>query len=169
MIAEGDRRHALLSSALGYSRLRYNPREFVESHLFSMYFDDTALTLSVSRTNCYVRNQRWIFESFEMMLEVHGDPTCATGVAPPDDLGAWLTNARPGDRFVYHHGFLVVDRAVNSPLRARDRRRLDVLAKAALGAASAGVVHLLQQRLDAGTFDYIAVKARPDLAARGSS
>jgi hypothetical protein len=113
-----------------------------------------------------VEGERRISESFDAMLELRSDLTSRTGIMPADDLRAWLRTARPGDRFVYHRGFLVVDRGANSPLRERERRRLDALATAALAAASAGLVHLLQKRLNVGTFDYLAVKARQDLAGR---
>jgi hypothetical protein len=113
-----------------------------------------------------VKAERRISESFDAMLEPRSDLTSRTGTMPADDLRAWLRTARPGDRFIYHQGFLVVDRGAMSSLRERERRRLDALATAVRTAASAGLVHLLQKRLDVGTFDYLAVRARQDLASR---
>jgi hypothetical protein len=98
------------------------------------------------------------------MLEHRSDLTSRPGIPRADDFRAWLRISRPGDRVVYHQGFLVVDRGTSSPLRERERRRLDVLATAAGAAAAAGLVHLVQWRCAPGTFVYLAVKALP---ARG--
>jgi hypothetical protein len=88
------------------------------------------------------------------------------GVSRTSELTAWLGRAQPGDRVVYHQGSLALDRGPTSSLQRRERRRIDDLATAARAAASAGLVHLLQKRLNVGTFDYLAVKAGQDLAGR---
>ena len=71
-------------------------------------------------------------------------------------LVAWLVRAAPGERIVYWRGFLAVDRW--SP--RRDRHRLCSVARLAWGMAEKGWVHLVQQRVAPGVFDYIAI-ARP--------
>ena len=82
----------------------------------------------------------------------------------PAAFRAWLRRAAPGDRLEYHRGLLTRDRA---PRRAAPvpfephRRRLDALAAAALAAAEAGRVHLVQRRHGPVDFAYLAVKADP--------
>ena len=78
-----------------------------------------------------------------------------TGIA----FAVWVGEAAPGDRLEYHRGFLGVERKA-LPQPATERRRLTELANAAHDAFEAGLVHLVQQRIDAGQFAYIAV-ARP--------
>ena len=97
------------------------------------------------------------------MLHSLLSPSRALPVARKGELTAWLSTARPGDRVVYHQGFLAVDCSCTSSLQERERRRLDTLATAARAAAVAGVVHLVQERLGVGTFGYLAVRslARP--------
>ena len=74
-------------------------------------------------------------------------------------LRSWIAEAKPGERLTYHSGFLALDRAPGSPPTAGDRARLDMLAKHVLAAAEVKLIHLLQRRLAAGTFHYIAVKS----------
>jgi hypothetical protein len=104
------------------------------------------------------------------MLELRSSLTSILGTSRVDDFRAWLRTARPGERVVYHQGFLVVDRGPNSLLEERRRRRLDVLATATGAAAAAGHVHLVQWRRAVGTFVYLAVKthALPDRGLRRS-
>jgi hypothetical protein len=100
------------------------------------------------------------------MLLSLSSPSRALPVARKSELTAWLSRARPGDRVVYHQGFLAVDCGCTSSLQERERRRLDALATAARAAAVAGVVHLVQERLGMGKFGYVAVRSferpRPD-------
>lgn len=87
-----------------------------------------------------------------------------------DQLFSWLTSARPGDRALYHHGWLSVDRSVNCHVAA--------LADAAYGvsegstwriAASGtyeqtpnlGLARLLQARTGPKAWDYIIELAKP--------
>ena len=97
----------------------------------------------------------------EPMLPSHSDQSYGLRVARKSELTAWLGGARPGDRAVYHQGFLLVDRGSNSSLQVNDRRRLDSLATALHTVAASGLVHLVQRRLTAGIFAYVAVKAVP--------
>jgi hypothetical protein len=80
---------------------------------------------------------------------------------------AWLRQAAPGDRLVYHRGYLAVDRARGSTrLSEPDRRELGAVAKAALILAERGEIHLIQRRVEPGDFSYLAVKSRPDSGSR---
>ena len=80
---------------------------------------------------------------------------------------AWLRQAAPGDRVVYHRGYLAVDRVRGSTgLSEPDRRELLAVAKAAMMLAERGEIHLVQRRIEPGSFSYLAVKARPDPGSR---
>jgi hypothetical protein len=63
-------------------------------------------------------------------------------------LNRWMSFAEPGDRFVYHIGFLCVD-------RLKLRRHEGDLAQ---GLARAGLVALTQRRLGSGQYEYIATR-----------
>jgi hypothetical protein len=84
------------------------------------------------------------------------------------ELTAWLDRAQPGNRVLYHQGFLVVDRGCTSSLNKGERRHLDALATAVAAAAAAGLIYLVQQRLAAGTFRYLAVRALQEPGLRNS-
>ena len=85
-------------------------------------------------------------------------------------LEAWLRQAAPGARIVYHRGYLAVDRVRGSSrLSESARRELVAVANLALVQAEHGGVHLVQQRTGPGTFRYIAVKAHPDRASGKSA
>lgn len=74
---------------------------------------------------------------------------------------AWVGQAAPGDRLEYHRGFLGIDAmAVISALPEPDRTRLAYLAGAAFRAFEAGLVHLVQVRIEIDRFAYVAI-ARP--------
>jgi hypothetical protein len=75
---------------------------------------------------------------------------------------AWVARAKPGERLEYHQGFLTVDRSPGSRLAEHERRLLTTLAGAALSAAEADQVHLVQRRNGPADFSYLAIKARPD-------
>jgi hypothetical protein len=101
------------------------------------------------------------------MARLHVDPMQGHPVPyvgePVNDLAflAWIAQADAGETFVYHRGFLGID---VGPLMTRfgepDRRRLLGLAQAALSAFDAGLVHLVQVRLEPDRFAYLAVARR---------
>lgn len=70
-----------------------------------------------------------------------------------DDFHAWLRNAKAGDRFAYHRGYLVIDR--NDPSQP-DRADINFVADQYLDLAKAGTVRLVQKRVDDPRWDYIA-------------
>lgn len=84
------------------------------------------------------------------------------------DLEAWLATAQPGDRFVYHRGFLAVDASGSTgrlPLpRVQELRRVAGLAFAAV---QQGSVHALQERNGPNDFTYLLI-ARPQPRRRRS-
>ncbi len=63
-------------------------------------------------------------------------------------LNRWMSFAEPGDRFVYHIGFLCVDR-----LKLRHHE-----GDLAQGLARAGLVALTQRRLGSCKYEYIATR-----------
>ena len=73
----------------------------------------------------------------------------------------WVAQAKPGETFVYHSGFLGIDIGLGmSRFGEPDRRRLLGLAQAALSAFEAELVHLVQVRLEPDRFAYLAVARR---------
>ena len=90
-------------------------------------------------------------------------PRVVQMVPRPDEISfcAWVSQAEPGDRLEYHRGFLVLDTfAQISGLSDKERAELGKLADRCFWAADAGLVHLVQQRIDTDQFAYIAI-ARP--------
>ena len=82
---------------------------------------------------------------------------------------AWVAQAAPGDRLEYHRGFLVLDTfPAFSNLPDAQRAELLKLASRAFWAAEQGLVHLVQERVGADRFAYIAV-ARPKPKAAAAS
>ena len=74
---------------------------------------------------------------------------------------AWVAQAAPGDRLEYHCGFLVLDTfALFSRLDDQGRGEPSKLAGRAFWAAEQGLVHLVQERIAADQFAYVAI-ARP--------
>lgn len=74
---------------------------------------------------------------------------------------AWFGSAVPGDRIVYHRGFLAVDASpLTSTVPDAERRALLSVAERALQLADDGLVHLVQRRMGEGDFIYLAI-ARP--------
>ena len=77
------------------------------------------------------------------------------------DLEAWLAIAQPGDRLVYHRGFLAVDASGSTgrlPLpQVQELRRVAGLA---FTAVQQGAVHALQERNGPNDFTYLLI-ARP--------
>lgn len=97
----------------------------------------------------------------------------------PEDLAitgqqfeVWLKQAAPGDRLVYHRGYLAVDRARGSGrLSEAARRELVAVANLALALADRGEIHLVQRRYRDGDYSYLAVLpcGRPLAAQRGTA
>lgn len=85
-------------------------------------------------------------------------------IGSEEEFCVWIGNATPGDRAVYHRGFLMID--IEEP--SRMGFALKKLQKRAHLASRLGLIHLLQRRLADGVFEYIAV-ARPSPARRGDS
>ena len=74
---------------------------------------------------------------------------------------AWVAQAIPGDRLEYHRGYLAVDAdKVTSDLDLNARAELACLRDRAFWSETAGLVHLVQQRLGPDRFAYLAI-ARP--------
>jgi hypothetical protein len=94
-----------------------------------------------------------------------GESQSCSGSASPLPLtpfGRWIGQAKPGECFEYHRGFLTVDRSPASHLADHERRVLTKLAGAALSAAQADQVHLVQRRNGPADFSYLAIKAKLD-------
>jgi hypothetical protein len=82
---------------------------------------------------------------------------------------AWLALAAPGEKLIYHRGFVAVDAAgLVSSLSPERQRALRDVAAAALRAAGQGLVHLVQARLGPHRFAYVAV-ARPRSRRSGAA
>jgi hypothetical protein len=67
------------------------------------------------------------------------------------DFLAWLGQAMPGERLIYHRGQLALDRL------ARSQQVLSRLADRAHWAAARGFVHLVQRRHGTDDFSYLAI------------
>ena len=77
---------------------------------------------------------------------------------------SWLAQAAPGDLLEYHRGFLCLDRGgFGATLKSDCSRTLNIVAKRAFDLAERGFVHLVQRRLGADSFSYLAIaRPRPD-------
>ena len=76
-------------------------------------------------------------------------------------LCAWVGSASPGDRLVYHRGYLAIDTGPDSRTVTPARRReLRALADRAWKLAEEGLIHLVQHRESIGNYSYIAVVRR---------
>ena len=76
-------------------------------------------------------------------------------------LVAWLARATPGERIVYWRGYLARDTWGNRPgLSDAECHHLRMVARRAWLMSATGLLHLVQQRVAPGVFDYIAI-ARP--------
>ena len=92
---------------------------------------------------------------------IRDDTSCPRLLVRLPDLERWLGGALPGEALDYHRGFLALDRVVpGSRLSKEDAEELDRVATAALAAAEAGRVHLLQRRHGVGDYSYHVVIAR---------
>jgi hypothetical protein len=83
------------------------------------------------------------------------------------ELCGWLSQAEPGEAIEYHRGFLGIDRTpLGQPMSPEDRGHLIRIAERAMRLAEQGLLHLVQRRLGADTFSYLAVaRSRPAGAA----
>jgi len=83
------------------------------------------------------------------------------------ELCGWLSQAEPGETIEYHRGFLGIDRTpLGQPMSIENRGDLICIAERAMRLAEQGLVHLVQRRLGADTFSYLAVaRSRPAGAA----
>jgi hypothetical protein len=78
------------------------------------------------------------------------------------ELCRWLGMARPGERIIYHRGFLAQDCSVTSTMPASEREELRRLARRAMLLAEAGMVDLVQRRHGPDDYEYIvAARLRP--------
>lgn len=74
------------------------------------------------------------------------------------DLLAWLSQARTGDAFEYHRGFLALDRSCSGRALNENRRiTLGPMASLALSLADRGLVDLVQRRIGTSDFSYWAI------------
>lgn len=80
-------------------------------------------------------------------------------VTSEPDFVRWLAAAKPGDVAEYYRGFLLQDLASNR-LDHRARAALSTLAGQAHQLSRQGFVHLVQARLGAGQYRYLAVAAK---------
>lgn len=80
-------------------------------------------------------------------------------VTSEPDLVRWLAAAKPGDVAEYHRGFLLQDLASNR-LDHHARAALSDLAGQARQLSDQGFVHLVQARLGAGDYRYLAVASK---------
>ena len=82
---------------------------------------------------------------------------------------SWLGTAEPGERIIYHRGFLAID---TSPLTFKlpdgERRELLRIAQRALHLAEEGLLHLVQRRVGEGEFTYLAIARRRPRNHRGT-
>jgi hypothetical protein len=82
-----------------------------------------------------------------------------TEISNVDELNAFLSSAKPGERRIYYRGFLWVDRYRKSQVLSEvDRLRLDELANAVLVAAESGLLRLFQRRQADDVWEYIAIR-----------
>jgi hypothetical protein len=84
----------------------------------------------------------------------------------PKELANWITKAHKGDRFTYHTGHLVHDRAFRANLAHSGGfmvvrvKPLDEIADAAVAAYEAGFVVLAQKHLGEDLFQYLAIRTK---------
>ncbi len=77
------------------------------------------------------------------------------------DFCAWLGQAEPGDTLEYYRGFLGVDLTpFGNPMSLKTRAELARIRARVYDLAERSFVHLVQRRLGADTFSYLAI-ARP--------
>jgi len=69
----------------------------------------------------------------------------------------WSSEARPGEGVIYHVGQLMYDRQGSD----QNANSINFMANEALAQAERSDVHLLQRRVAANHYEYIAVKTNP--------
>jgi hypothetical protein len=94
----------------------------------------------------------------------------------PADLDSWIASSHKGDRFVYHTGHLLHDRAFRVTLAATGGYAtirvipLEQIALAAVAAYEAGYVVLAQKKVSQDVYQYLAIRTKkyrkPPLAAK---
>lgn len=82
------------------------------------------------------------------------------------DFKYWIDHARAGQVYLYHKGFLAVDRQtvvdiVGSLPVLVNGGAIHELAMAAIDAFDAKRIHLFQRKLQDGVYEYIAMKRSP--------
>ena len=81
-----------------------------------------------------------------------------------DDLLRWAMAARPGQSVAYHHGFLARDcGTAEDGVRTHAQNMLRATRTMARALSDAHVVCLVQRRLGAEVFDYIALRTARDI------
>ncbi len=84
-------------------------------------------------------------------------------------LCAWVGAATPGERLVYHRGFLAIDIGPESRwLAMSDRRELRHIAGRAWQLGQQGLVHLVQHREADGDYTYFVVARRRPITVGGA-
>lgn len=75
-------------------------------------------------------------------------------------FAAWVKTASPGQACLYHDGDLASDRLHDGgkSLQTLKAMKVDALAAAANKAWADGLVHLVQTRIEANHYEYIAVR-----------
>ena len=72
----------------------------------------------------------------------------------------WMAEARVGQSIEYHNGLLIADRSSTlSTLPAKERQRLNAVARRAWLACELGLIHLFSLRVGEGHFRYLAVRS----------
>lgn len=84
-------------------------------------------------------------------------------------LCAWVGNASPGDRLVYHRGYLAIDTGVESLFGTpAERQELRRVANRAWQLAQGGAVDLVQRRHSEADYTYIVVARHRPRAGTGA-
>jgi len=83
------------------------------------------------------------------------------------DLVRWLSTAQPGEQFVYHRGFLVIDMSSSaSNLQPPQREMVQQVASRVADLAARGLVQVVQRRHGDGDCSYIAIASKRLNSAR---
>ena len=83
------------------------------------------------------------------------------------DLVRWLSSAQPGEQFVYHRGFLVIDMSSSvSSLSPPQREMVQQVASRMADLAARGLVQIVQRRHGDGDCSYIAIASKRLNSAR---
>jgi hypothetical protein len=77
----------------------------------------------------------------------------------PAGFSSWIDGAKPGERIVYHVGYLWLDRSRDKDEQDADpiRDAIDAVANKALEAAERGLIDLVQEKRGMFRYFYIAV------------